>query len=238
MESMNDVMKRVQAQELIQRFRSKEDLHRYLVQQGNELIVTHLDYVVGLFLPTMEGTKISFLRAILCEEKKALKTQDVKFAEIPNYPEISVTNLYDDAMNDPEVSLYLPTKKQLSNKLPERNYFFGILATIKGDYLKEIIQESHKKRYSISSEDKDKQGIKIKKSGTGIFLMKEQSKLHRERKSQTKYEVSKRLYSNIQPPESMNIDAGAGSKRRNLGGGKHEVEEQKEKPAPSKEFQM
>lgn len=74
MESMNDAMKRVQAQELIQRFRSKEDLHRYLVRQGNELIETNLDYVVGLFLPTMEGTKISFLRAILCEEKKALKT--------------------------------------------------------------------------------------------------------------------------------------------------------------------
>jgi len=74
MESMNDVMKRVQAQELIQRFRSKEDLHRYLVQQGKELIVSNLYYTVGLFLPTMEGTKISFLRAILCEEKKALKT--------------------------------------------------------------------------------------------------------------------------------------------------------------------
>nr|AAB42031.1 22 kD ORF [Oxytricha fallax] len=164
MESMNDVMKRVQAQELIQIFRSKEDLHRYLVQLVKEIVVSKLNYVVGLFLPTMEGTKISFLRAILCEEKKALKTQDVKFAEIPNYPEISVTNLYDDAMNDPEVSQYLPTKKQLSNKLPERNYFFGILATIKGDYLKEIIQESHKKRYSISPEDKSKQGIKISES--------------------------------------------------------------------------
>ena len=34
----------------------------------------------------------------------------------------------------------------------------------------------------------------------------------------------------------MNIDAGAGSKRRNLGGGKQEVEEKKEKPAPTKEF--
>ena len=66
--------------------------------------------------------------------------------------------------------------------------------------------------------------------------MKEQSKLHRERKSQTKYEVSKRLYSNIQAPESMNIDAGAGSKRRNFGGGKQLEEEKKEKPAPTKEF--
>jgi hypothetical protein len=31
--------------------------------------------------------------------------------EIPNYPEISVKNLYDDVMGDPDVLLYLPTRK-------------------------------------------------------------------------------------------------------------------------------
>lgn len=59
---------------------------------------------MGLFLPTMEGTKISFLRAILCDEKKAFKTNEINFMEIPNYPEISVTNLYEDAMLDMEVA--------------------------------------------------------------------------------------------------------------------------------------
>lgn len=68
-------------------------------------------FVVGLFLPTMEGTKISFLRAILCEDKKALKNSEVNLMEVPNYPEISVKNLYDDAMQDQEVSVYLPSKE-------------------------------------------------------------------------------------------------------------------------------
>ena len=68
-------------------------------------------YTVGLFLPTMEGTKISFLKAILCEEKKAFKNNEIKLIEIPNYPEISVTNLYEDAMKDEEVGVYLPSKK-------------------------------------------------------------------------------------------------------------------------------
>ncbi len=104
----------------------------------------------------MEGTKVSFLRSILCEEKKAFKNKEVKLIEVPNYPEISVTNLYDDAMQDEEVAAYLPTKKQLSNKLPERNFFFGILGTLREDYLKEIIEEAHKKRYTISPEDKKK----------------------------------------------------------------------------------
>ena len=68
----------------------------------------------------MDGTKIAFLRAILCEEKRAFKNHEVLLMDIPNYPEISVTNLYDDAMGDPDVAAYLPTKEQLSNKLPER----------------------------------------------------------------------------------------------------------------------
>ena len=31
--------------------------------------------------------------------------------EIPNYQEISVKNLYDDALKDPELEKYLPTRK-------------------------------------------------------------------------------------------------------------------------------
>jgi len=81
--------------------------------------------------------------------------------EIPNYPEISVKNLYDDSMLDPDVSLYMPTREQLSNKLPERRFFFGILGTIKPDYLSEIIEDAHKKRYSIEDGDRKKQGILI-----------------------------------------------------------------------------
>ena len=62
-------------------------------------------------MPSIEGTKLAFIKAILCEEKKALKSIDVKLMEVPNYPEISVKNMYDDAMNDPELVPYLPTKK-------------------------------------------------------------------------------------------------------------------------------
>ena len=55
------------AEELLSRFRSKEDLYRYMSQQGK-----HRDYglnldLVNVFLPTMHGTKISFMRDILSE---------------------------------------------------------------------------------------------------------------------------------------------------------------------------
>ncbi len=59
----------------------------------------------------MQGTKLNFIRDILSEKKKHLKQNDVSQMMVPNYPEISVTNLYDDAMKDPELSQYLPTKE-------------------------------------------------------------------------------------------------------------------------------
>jgi len=50
--------------------------------------------------------------------------------EVPHY-EISVKNLYEDAIKDEQLSKYLPTKEQLSGKLPEREFFFGIMCTLK-----------------------------------------------------------------------------------------------------------
>ena len=79
----------------------------------------------------MNGTKLSFMRELLCDEKMALKQNDLLNMEVPNYPELSVKNLYDDALNDAELSKYLPSKKQLAGKLPERKFFFGVLCTLR-----------------------------------------------------------------------------------------------------------
>jgi len=53
---------------------------------------------VGVFLPSMSGTSLDFMRDILKEEKLYLRTNEVIHLEIPNYKEISVKNLYDDAI--------------------------------------------------------------------------------------------------------------------------------------------
>jgi hypothetical protein len=51
-----------------------------------------------LFLPSISGTKLSFLKEILRDEKLALRQNEVINMEVPNYPEISVKSLYDDAL--------------------------------------------------------------------------------------------------------------------------------------------
>ena len=70
-------------------------------------------------------------------------------------------NLYEDAMKDAVLSKYLPTKEQLSGKLPEREFFFGVLCTLRKQYMQDIISDASKKRFKINDEDSKRTGIAI-----------------------------------------------------------------------------
>ncbi len=50
---------------------------------------------------------------------------------MPHYEELSAKNLYADAMKDELIKDYLPDLEQNSNRFPERNFFFGILGTLR-----------------------------------------------------------------------------------------------------------
>jgi len=99
-------------------------------------------------LPSISATKISFLKAILADEKKVLKAEDVVKVNVPLYPELSIKDMYPEAMGDEEVARYLPSIPDQSTKLPEREFFFGVLATIRGEYLKKAIDEANGKRFA------------------------------------------------------------------------------------------
>ena len=138
--------------------------------------------------------------------------------EVPCYQEISVKNLYQDAMKDELLAKYLPTKEQLSGRLPERGFFFGLLCTLRNQYMKDIIAEAQKARYTVEEGASGDKGIAIsdawmvelqkhpyhsskyfrltfiEKPGTGIFLMKESAKLYRPQKEREKKKLVKRLW--------------------------------------------
>jgi hypothetical protein len=90
----------------------------------------------------MKATNLSFMRDILSDKKLHLKQNEVIRLDIPAYQEISVKNLYEDAMKDAVLSKYLPNKDQLSNKLPEKEFFFGVLCTLRKQYMQDIIEEA------------------------------------------------------------------------------------------------
>ena len=59
-------------------------------------------------MPSQKGTKLCFLSAIFCNKKKALKQINVHNVVVPHYEELSVKNLYADAIKDEVIKDYLP----------------------------------------------------------------------------------------------------------------------------------
>jgi hypothetical protein len=172
-----------------------------------------------------------------------LKTAELRQTAIPRYEELSVKNLYKDAMSDVEVCQYLPDLEQNSSKLPEREFFFNVLGTVKPEYLKYIIEQAEQKRYKGSEENsrsniimmtdnwlqelnkypfissKLRLLIFIEKPGKAIYLIKERSKLVRSKKSHTKHELSVRLGGFKGEDEEMKDSGSNITKRWNLTGG-------------------
>ena len=64
-------------------------------------------------------------------------------------------------MGDDVLSKYLPSKRQLSNKLPERHFFFGLLATLRKQYLTDVVRSAQDKRYSVQENDPKRQAILV-----------------------------------------------------------------------------
>ena len=57
-------------------------------------------------MPSLKTIKLVFLRAIFCNKKKAMKQTNVHNIIVPHYEELSVKNLYHDAMKDELVKDY------------------------------------------------------------------------------------------------------------------------------------
>ena len=147
-------------------------------------------------------------------------------------------------MQDPVLSKYLPDKKQLSGKLPERDFFFGVLGTLKRQYLEDIIKDANEKRFKPSDEPEKKEGILItddwlkaltahpyhsskistlnyaEKAGTGIFLMRERAKLYKSQVNRKEFQLSKRLNHEEIKEEELGGAPGQAEKRKKGADGK------------------
>ena len=112
----------------------------------------------------MQGTKLSYLRDVLSDKKLHLKQNEVIRMKIPAYQELSVKNLYKDSMKDEVLSKYLPSTEQLSGRLPEKDFFYGVICTLRKQYMRDIIEAANKKRFKVDEGDDSKKGILISES--------------------------------------------------------------------------
>ena len=113
-----------------------------------------------VFLPSLQGTSLNFVKDILKEPKSHLKNNQVIHLEVPNYKELCIKNLNNDAIQDPLLSKYLG-RRQLSNKLRERSFLFGVLATLRKQNMTDVIIDAHCKRFKAPDDDPKKETIAI-----------------------------------------------------------------------------
>ena len=236
--ALQESLRNVRSEELLSRFRSKADLYRYLTHQSKHWLRLLTLAVVGLYLPSYETTRLSFIRDVLQDKKKLLKTTELVKINVPRYEELSVKNLYRDAIRDQEVGPYLPNLEQSTNKYPEREFFFNVLGTVNPQYLKHIIEEAEQKRYTGTDERSKSDTImitgkwleelhkypfisskcllltRIERPGKAVYLIKERSRLVRVKKNTTKHEVSLRLGGASGADEDMPDSYANVSKRR------------------------
>ena len=97
-----------------------------------------------------------------------LKVIDVRELKVPNYPEISVENLWGNNKDDDEVKMYFPdfTEKQK----PERKFLLDILSAIRYDYMCKVIKFTHQVR-NLGEKVENNEVIEIKQDLLDEIMM-------------------------------------------------------------------
>ena len=103
-------------------------------------------------LPSRKNCSLLFLQQMAEGTKKTIDRSKVPSNSVPQWPELSVKLLSSLVMADPVLRDYFPDKFR-SGKLPERNFFWGVVFAIKPAFGKAIVKEAMELR------NKPKEGV-------------------------------------------------------------------------------
>lgn len=82
--------------------------------------------------------------------------------KIPKYKELAMKTLYEWAMQVTEVRAYLPEHDMIvGSKMPDREFFLGILCTLKEDEMHGLLDNAIKKRFEADNDPEQKSVILI-----------------------------------------------------------------------------
>ena len=100
--------------DLRQFIKSKEDLYCILGVEGQ------------FHLPPFDECTMEFLRDALCGKKKLLPNCDVRSVCVPRYKEFNAGSLYQEAMNDAQLRIYLPEPSGPKCKPVNKKFLFNV----------------------------------------------------------------------------------------------------------------
>ena len=117
-------------------------------------------FSVQLYLPPEYMLNKDFLKEVFINQKKLLRLDQVKRICVPLYDELAVIKLWPMMKNDEEVVKYFPTK-MAKGRVPDREYFFNIVNTFHGEYLKKLIRYASDQRHEAQAMAKSIETIEI-----------------------------------------------------------------------------
>ena len=101
-----------------------------------------------------------FLKDVLAEKKRLIPLKDVIFVNVPKYDELSVKNVWPMIQQDKELMAFFPDKMP-KGRLPDRDYTFNVLNTLREDYVGGIIKHAQKQRNTAADNSMQAQFIRV-----------------------------------------------------------------------------
>jgi hypothetical protein len=92
-----------------------------------------------------------FLREVFIEKKGLLKLTEVKWRNVPFYDELAVKRIWPEVQKDPDVMYYMASKLP-KGRVPDREYLFNVLNTVKEGYLNTIVNHANSERTDSKAE--------------------------------------------------------------------------------------
>ena len=175
---MGTKKRRVMAQELLARFRSKEDFISYMSNQ------------LQLYVPPEKMLNRDFMKQLLVEDKKLLELCKVIHCSVPRYDELSVKKFWPLMQKDAAFMVYMPDPTA-DGRLPERQYFWNVLNTLQTEYVQRLIEHANAQRMTVQEDADGADAIEISEEwwrklnalpfvsqnkGKTLHLLKKQSK--------------------------------------------------------------
>ena len=100
-------------------------------------------------MPSLKQCRLSFIQAVLTGKKKVLHAKSVPARSIPNWPQLAVKHVYEQAILLPNVADHLPDPTgNDEQRLPERDFFWKVLYSLHPDYVEDMVKQATQQRKS------------------------------------------------------------------------------------------
>ena len=91
------------------------------------------------YLPRKQACQLTFIIAVLTNQKKVYLTKEIRTITVPCWPELSLEKIWKEAVKIPGFLDYMPDDWIKIAKHRERGFFYGIVATLNEQYVEQLV---------------------------------------------------------------------------------------------------